>query len=341
MSHMAARSPYAADARLVCGKDSDEVVSLCVIGSRPFTRMKFVRGTALILNGFDLPGNDLTYIEYNDLLVAPGSDAALLFREMLNQLATAWPRRWDEFLVPGVSDDAHIFDELVDMPEAPVLGTIEIDDSASYVDLATIRADGGDYIASRSRNTRQQLRRALRGYEQIGPLVLEVADSPARAQEIFDELVELHQAHWTELGQAGSFSSPDVRNAHRDLIGETLDTGTIQLLRVTAGDQPVGCLYNFIERGHVQHYSSGLCYTDDRKLRPGWVTHYLAIQQSLDDGYDVYDFLAGPSQFKTSLSNGNRPMIWARLQRPRLRFRAERFANQLRGKGSAEPDEDP
>ena len=67
----------------------------------------------------------------------------------------------------------------------------------------------------------------------------------------------------------------------------------VDLLRVRAGDTTVGCLYNFVSRGDVSFYQSGLAYETDGKLKPGLVCHALAIDHAARAGHRWYDFLAG------------------------------------------------
>ena len=95
------------------------------------------------------------------------------------------------------------------------------------------------------------------------------------------------------------------------------------LPRIAAGECEIGCRYNFAWRGKVGAYLSGFSYEDDSKLKPGLVSHYLAIEHHLKGDARVYDLLAGDMQYKRSLAMESPPMYWADLQRPRLKLRLE------------------
>ena len=146
---------------------------------------------------------------------------------------------------------------------------------------------------------------------------------------MFDELVALHRQAWRDRGEAGAFL-PFVHDFHRRLIERRFAAGEIQLLRVRAGDTTVGCLYNFVSRGDVSFYQSGLAYETDGKLKPGLVCHALAIDHAARAGHRWYEFLAGQSRYKQSLAPDARALVWARIQKPRLRFALEDLARSVR-----------
>jgi hypothetical protein len=54
------------------------------------------------------------------------------------------------------------------------------------------------------------------------------------------------------------------------------------------------------------------------------LTHALAIERAMREGYATYDFMAGENRLKTSLASHWRDMLWLRVQRPSAAFRLER-----------------
>jgi hypothetical protein len=69
----------------------------------------------------------------------------------------------------------------------------------------------------------------------------------ARVKEFFDEMRQLHQSTWKARGEPGAFASGRRLAFHRTLICRAFPRGGIQMLRVTAGNETVGVLYNFAE----------------------------------------------------------------------------------------------
>lgn len=199
-----------------------------------------------------------------------------------------------------------------------------------FVDLQGL---GGleDYLAGLSRNTRYQIRRAMRGYGGEDALTVERATGSEQALKWFRAMVEWHQEEWTARGKPGAFASTFMRDFHECLITRGAPDGRAQVLRVQGVDGPVGYLYNLAAGGYICNYQSGFRYSDDPKLKPGLVCHAQAIGLAAAQGFARYDLLMGDSQYKRSLGNGQGEMLQVRLRRPRWRFRVEHTLRKLRG----------
>ena len=62
------------------------------------------------------------------------------------------------------------------------------------------------------------------------------------------------------------------------------------------------------------------------RLKPGFVCHTEAIRHSLEQGLATYDFMASFDDYKERMATHRRELIWARVQKPRLKFAIERAA---------------
>jgi CelD/BcsL family acetyltransferase involved in cellulose biosynthesis len=258
------------------------------------------RDDALWLGASGDAALDAPYVEHNAPLMAGGADPAPL-------IAAAWR-------VPGV--------RRLGLPGVPATlaaaaGGVRLREQpepAPWIDLDAVRAAGGDYLATLSANTRQQLRRSLR---QHPGLVLEEATETAQALDWLDALIALHQEDWQRRGKPGAFAPPFMRRFHAALIARALPRGEVALLRAVGGGRAIGYLYNFRLGGRVFAYQSGLDQTGaDARNRPGLVLHLLAIQRALDQGMRSYDFLAGAARYKTSLANAEARLVWTERVRP-------------------------
>ena len=101
--------------------------------------------------------------------------------------------------------------------------------------------------------------------------------------------------------------------------------GAVRISRTLAGDQTIGVLYNFVHDGRVLNYQSGFLYESDGRLKPGLVSHVLAIQDSIARGERSYDFLAGGGGHKSRLANREHAMKWIAIGRdsPERRIEAK------------------
>ena len=188
------------------------------------------------------------------------------------------------------------------------------DRAAPYVELAPIRDGGGNYLASRSANSRQQIRRSDRHYAARGPLTLHRAADAAEALQAFDRMLPWHAATWQARGQPGAFGGDFMRRFHRDLIARAAPRGEVDLLTFAAGGEPFGALYNLRLGGIVHAYQSGFDMAAAGTAgKPGLTCHARAVQRACDAGDARYDFMAGDSRYKRSLANAELSLSWVEL----------------------------
>jgi CelD/BcsL family acetyltransferase involved in cellulose biosynthesis len=179
------------------------------------------------------------------------------------------------------------------------------------LDLARIRQSGGGYLATRSANTREQIRRSARFYERAGAIDTERAESLPEALRMLDELERLHQAAWVARGLPGSFAAPFFRRFHEALIAEALPREEVTLLRVSSGKTIIGILYGLSFRRRMCAYQSGFDYPPEKgAAKPGLTCHHAAIQNAMDRDFEIYDFLAGDGRYKRSLGDHSYPQHW-------------------------------
>ncbi len=293
------------DPVLLEARQDGETVALAL-----FNRRRFVRETLLLGETGD-PVHDSPFIEYNGVLVA--RRASLTLRDCL-RAARWWPigtvRPWlpRRLVLSGVGDAM--------LDAARVAGPVKLrrSERSPSIDLAQVRATGGNLLDLLSANTRYQLRRSERSYAALGTLAAHRAATVAEAHGWLDELATLHQAIWTTRGRPGAFAQPFFARFHHALIDRGMPRGEISLLRVTAGDQVVGLLYNFRYRGRSLAYQGGFDYAGaGRHQKPGLTCHHQAINLAATAGLDRYDLLAGEDRYKRSLASDATRLHWLEI----------------------------
>jgi CelD/BcsL family acetyltransferase involved in cellulose biosynthesis len=200
----------------------------------------------------------------------------------------------------------------------------------AIVDLSSIRQSGQDYLATVSPNTRYQIKRAVKIYQNRGPLALHSARSVDQALKFFDELGRLHEVAWQKRGPGGAWRYPFLVAFHRRLIERAFPAGGIDIVKVSCGDTPIGYLYCLVRGGWIGSYLSGFAYEEDNKVKPGLVSFYLYIQHKLETKGDVLDFLAGDHRYKTSLGQPGPALYWFRIQQQRPQFVVERGLRRVK-----------
>jgi len=184
-------------------------------------------------------------------------------------------------------------------------------------------------MSSLSRNSRQKLRRNIRDYEREAPISIQVARDTQTALEFFSQMKVLHICSWTRREKRHAFKSPFFETFHRSLIRAGVANGTVDLVRVSAGDRAIGYLYNFLRNGSVSSYQSG--FDDaDRRLRPGYVCHALAIAHYAAVGMLEYDFLAGANALKQSYGSERYDLYWSRIRGRKVAVQIEGIMRKIR-----------
>jgi CelD/BcsL family acetyltransferase involved in cellulose biosynthesis len=193
------------------------------------------------------------------------------------------------------------------------LPQVEVRTRASkFFNLQQAREQETEAIALLGRSTRSNIRRKLRDY---GSLDVEWADNLEQATDIFNELIELHQARWQADGAPGAFSSPRFREFQHALIVQLFPKERLVLFRVRHQGETVGCLLLLVDRHRLLDYLSGFA-PFDKKPSPGIITHYLCIEEALRRGFHAYDFLVGDKRHKDNLSTDENQLAWATWKRP-------------------------
>jgi hypothetical protein len=226
-------------------------------------------------------------------------------------------QRWDCLLLAGF-ERTEFFNRMLGMLR---YASIETDDKpAPFVNLTT--QPPGPYEATLKGKPGAQIRQSIKRYEEVfGPLQLEEAQDEPTRQHYFTEMARLHNAVWRARGIAGAFECSTFMGFHTDLVQQLAVHNGIKLLRARAGEHVLGYVYGLNDRGCNYVYQSGFCYEEDTKLRPGLVTHALAITHCRNQGLHEYDLMAGESQYKRALAQERRDIAWITLHRGTLASR--------------------
>jgi hypothetical protein len=303
---------------------SHGTVGACLL-TRGHRRLGVLPLRRVSLNASGEDPRDTTYIEFNALLCEGGWEEAVAAK-----LAGLLQREsWDEFALDGFQDGL-AYEAL--KRHFTGLTLCEEWRNSYYVNLASLRREGKSFQSCFSSHRGKLLRQNLRSYSRFGPVKLHAALNLPAALEWFDELAVWNIRRARDLGRKSVFASPKFKTFHRELIRRSLAQGAVELIRLQAGDETIGLLYNLVDAGKVYFYQSGFNYGLGQRLSPGTVTLAFAIQRALDQGYDDWDFLAGEDEYKKVLATGARRLVWALFRRSTFKTRLEDAAHNLRSR---------
>jgi CelD/BcsL family acetyltransferase involved in cellulose biosynthesis len=258
----------------------------------------------LYLGESGVPAMDSIFIEHNGLLVARG-EAEDLAEQCWAAVAggTFKGGRW---ILGGVPPSVR--------PTLPAAGNIRVR-ARRPVPFHDLPRTDGPVLDRLSANARQQLRRALRGWDEIGLLRLEIARDETEAESFLEGLKTLHQRYWSGRGKPGAFAEPFFERFHRALIRRPGIGQSVDLIRVAAGTHIVGYLYNLVHQGWVAAYQSGFNFgAEVERLKPGLVCHLLAMEHYRRAGMRTYDFLGGEARYKRTFANAETELLWLEVR---------------------------
>lgn len=318
--------PDRVERRLLQATCAGSIVGLAVICRKTVHRARIVPSRTLFIHCTGEPELDELTVEHNQHLAEIGLEQAVA-RAFVDHLLQR--NDWDELSFLGWSGDLWVRPGI----------TLKLREGTGqsrpcrYVELGRLRLEKMEYLDRLNGPVRHKIRRAIREAERHGQIRIDVADSTSEALEYLARLEELHQKSWGTRGEPGSFSNPNFKRFHENLVRRETETGKIQLLRLSVGQHGVGYLYNMIHDGHVLQYQSGFDYkfSESTSWRPGMVCHTLAIGHYLSTGMETYDFLAGDQRYKKELATAVGELTWTTLQRPRFRFHLERCLRMTAG----------
>lgn len=290
------------EALLIKITENNKLVALGLLHYGLETRRKFFRRTILFLNEMPLADNNMV-IEYNGLLVRKGYEerAWEAFIQKLLELP-----KWEEVHLNALS-----------APVAAQVKTVldRFSHSFTYNQAAVhdiYLADFSQYqnwidVEKKllSKNKRAQINRSIRAFESKynGVMVCQLATNEEQALRYFSSLEKSHTTYWVGKGKEGAFSNKKWVAFNKNIIEKNIENGVVQLYCISVAEHVIGYLYNFCWKGVVYNIQSGFCYEDDNKLKPGYVSHWLVMAECFKRDALEYNFLAGSTHYKKSLSN--------------------------------------
>jgi len=163
------------------------------------------------------------------------------------------------------------------------------------IDLS--RHDSWDgYLATRSRNTRQQVRRFERRAAKQHSMRLRRTEDRDELRSDMATFFDLHDRRRVVHG-GSSLRTERSRAFHADFAAACLERGWLRLWFLEFDERPVASLYAWRLGDRYSYYNSGFD-PDHSRLSPGLVLLSAAIRSALEEGATVFDFLLGEEGYK-------------------------------------------
>jgi CelD/BcsL family acetyltransferase involved in cellulose biosynthesis len=186
------------------------------------------------------------------------------------------------------------------------------------------------WLAGKSRNFRQQMRRFPRKLAEAGGRV-RMARTPEQLDADVEAFARLHHERWE--GRGGSSLQGDVAGLLRDAGRALLGSERLRLWVVELEQRPVAAVV-FLAAGESALYWNGGFDESAAAFKPALVGILAAIEDCFARGERELDLGGGAQDYKLRFADGDRPLAWTGLvprNRRYLRNRAELLPLQASG----------
>jgi CelD/BcsL family acetyltransferase involved in cellulose biosynthesis len=203
-------------------------------------------------------------------------------------------------------------------------------------------------LQSLSANTRQNVRRKLRKFQQQGGTITQVpCDDAAARTAALQSLFAYHQLRWEDDSSGGVFKHEQDRLMHHHLASNLAARGWLDLrVAKSAAGQIVGVIYNFRRNGVGYYYQLGF------NNENAWTAYSLgfclladSILAAIGSGCHTFDLLRGDHEYKShfggQLTRNFRVTIYRYGWLPALENAVRTLRTRLRPVTALQPSAQP
>ena len=160
-----------------------------------------------------------------------------------------------------------------------------------------------DFVSNRSKNFRKKMKEYSRICVRDFDLKFTKCTSLGKLEDRLTQLVGLHHNRWNNSSQA--FKSAEYINFHRQISTLFLKRGWLRLYFLADGEKPIAGIYCYYYNNQFYYYQSGrdICYS---KYRVGLVLINKVIEEAINEGAVLFDFLSGDESYKFRWAQGIR-----------------------------------
>lgn len=229
--------------------------------------------------------------DYLDVIVRHGCEAAVypLFVEALAARTDGW-------------DALSLCNILATSPTLSYLPTLArgrgwqaVDEHEDVCPVIHLPTTWDEYLAALGKHQRHEVRRKLRRCHAEAQVARRVYTGGPDLQQALEVFLRLHRLSHTDKAE---FMDDRMAKFFRAMTVVMAEAGYVELNILEIDGAPAAAMYNFRYRDHLLIYNSGY----DPQLRPnlsgGIVLLSLCIQDAIQRGLRVFDFLQGDEEYK-------------------------------------------
>ncbi|MEZ4769953.1 MAG: GNAT family N-acetyltransferase [Caldilineales bacterium] len=231
--------------------------------------------------------------DYLDVIAASGWEEAV-YGALLDWLHSPAAPAWDVLYLCNLPQDSATHSQLPEIAAGRGLScVVEVEDVCPVIQLP---ADYDTYLMDvLSKKQRHEVRRKARRIEEATRVRWYAIDDSSDVQAETDAFIELHRLSTTEKR---SFMTPDMQAFFREIVRETHEAGWLYLAFIELNGQRAAAMLGFVYDGRLLVYNSGYDPQSFAELSPGIILTSYIIEDAIDRGLRIFDFLQGDEVYK-------------------------------------------
>jgi len=305
--------------RIILATEGDTLIGMAPLMISKYSILKF--GNFIKLEFIGTPEAD-----YNNFILTKKEGDCL--RRFLNYVMTECDE-WDCLElreIPMESISANLLESL----NAKDFGGRSITKTTVNVcPYITLPSDMETFFKTLGGSMRRNLRRYMRKLASNYNVDTKTHASFGTLEEAMDTFFMLHQKRWIAQGRTGVFSKKIYREFHKDVARSFDKKGWLDLIFLTANNNPIAALYTFNYQRKKCVYLTG---SDPAyfQFRVGNLLTLQAIERSIKNGLSEFDFMRGDEPYKALWTTKIRTNIMVQVVRKNIYARMYRWATNNR-----------
>ena len=257
-----------------------------------------------ILNDHATFIGDKDVVDYNNLLSKENNIDDFL--DLLNKI---FQTKISKLSLYSISEDSHFFSNFKNSKlENLYKVNIQEEDVSPYLLLPET---WDEYLMNLSKKRRHEIKRKIRRFEENFDFSSGDHNSIDNFEEIFDDFIRLHKLSSDEKKL---FMNSDREKFFKELIYKFLSENNLLYSYLKVENQTVACSISFSQNNIRYLYNSGF---DPKYIKhsTGLINHLFAIKRSIENKYEIFDFMRGNERYKYDLGGIDKKVYSVLLER--------------------------
>lgn len=160
-----------------------------------------------------------------------------------------------------------------------------------------------DYLRGLSTNVRRRLSQAQQAYRSKNIFQVKEVTTQAELKISFDELVELHQRRWNDMGYPGYFSNKQFLEFQQSVAAVMLEKQCLWFKTTWADGHCIGARLGYKFNNSIYDYLTGFDKASAvAKYRPGYALLFSMIEDAINSRCTSVELLRGDERYKSELN---------------------------------------